>query len=216
MNTISASELIGSAWGTFKKRPWIFIGAIAVVVIVSVLIETIAGTFGKEGAGAFVGLLVSMVLSTFVGLGYTAFFLRAESAPEAAKLEDLWNPKQFWQYLGTEILVGVVVMVGIILLIIPGIIFAVMFLFAQYLVVDRGLGPIQAMKESMRITKGERWELFLFLLVCLILNILGALLLLVGLLVTVPVTMLAIVHAYRLLSHRVPESAAAPLPTPAA
>jgi uncharacterized membrane protein len=73
-------------------------------------------------------------------------------------------------------------------------------MFVPYIVIDRGLGPIEAMKESWRVTKGHKWQLFLLFLALIGLNILGAIALIVGLLVTIPITMLAAAHAYRTLT----------------
>jgi uncharacterized membrane protein len=74
------------------------------------------------------------------------------------------------------------------------------FFFSFFLVVDSNSDPINALKESWRITKGNKWRLFLLSLVVLILNVFGMLLFLVGLLVTFPVTWLAATHAYRTLA----------------
>jgi hypothetical protein len=90
---------------------------------------------------------------------------------------------------------------GLVLLILPGIIFA-MFMFANFIVVDRELGPIEAMKESSRITRGKRWTLLWLSLAILVINLLGLIALVVGLLVSVPVTWLALAHAYRLFAGR--------------
>jgi uncharacterized membrane protein len=85
-------------------------------------------------------------------------------------------------------------------LIIPGIILSMGLAFVPYLVVDRGLGPIEAIKESWRITKGHKWQLLLLFLALLGLNLLGLVALLIGIFVTVPITMLAFAHAYRTLN----------------
>ncbi|MFH0792198.1 MAG: DUF975 family protein, partial [bacterium] len=71
----------------------------------------------------------------------------------------------FWKYLASSLLYGLIVFGGMILLIIPGIIWAYKFFFSQYLVIDKGLGPIAALKESSRITKGHKWNLFVFSLI---------------------------------------------------
>jgi len=94
---------------------------------------------------------------------------------------------------------------------VPGIILALAFIFSSYLIVDKGKGPIEAMKESWRITKGHWWKLFLLVLAIIGLNILGFILLLVGLLVTIPVSMIALSHAYRTFEHGASEMA--PVPT---
>ena len=69
-----------------------------------------------------------------------------------------------------------------------------------YLVMDRGLGVTESLKESRRITYGNRLKLLLLGLALVGINIVGFFLLIVGLLVSIPVSMLAGVHAYRTLS----------------
>lgn len=50
------------------------------------------------------------------------------------------------------------------------------------------------------MTKGSWLSLFLLGVVLAVINIVGALLLMIGLLVTIPISMLAMVHVYRTLS----------------
>jgi uncharacterized membrane protein len=85
------------------------------------------------------------------------------------------------------------------LLIVPGIIFGLMFMFATFIVIERELGPIDAMNESHRLTRGHKWQLFGFVLLLVLVNLLGLLALLVGIFVSIPVSTLAFVHAYRVL-----------------
>ena len=100
------------------------------------------------------------------------------------------------------ILTALAIALGFLALIIPGIILSMGLAFVPYLVVDRGLGPIEAMKESWRITKGHKWQLLLLFLALLGINLLGILALIIGIFVTVPITMLAFAHAYRTLNAR--------------
>lgn len=73
-------------------------------------------------------------------------------------------------------------------------------MFSTFLVVDRGLGPLDALKTSMELTKGNRWPLFGFALLTALIVALGVLALGVGLLVAIPIVGLATAYAYRLLS----------------
>jgi uncharacterized membrane protein len=71
-------------------------------------------------------------------------------------------------------------------------------------VIDRDLGPIKAMKESKGITRGNKWPLLGFLLLLTLINLLGLIVLVVGLLVSIPISWLALVHAYRTLAGAAP------------
>ena len=105
----------------------------------------------------------------------------------------------FSKYILSLIIYGLIVLAGLILLIIPGIIWAIKFQFFGYFIVDKGLGPIESLKQSAKITKDTKWTLFLFGLLSGLINLLGALLLLVGLFATVPTTMMAKAFVYRKL-----------------
>lgn len=212
MPALSVGDCISYGWETFKKRPWLLIGAL----LLAMIIASVPGMFGPQPeigpdgklipppvtASHLIATLASIVVSIFVGIGLTTFALRAHDNIESAQIADLWNPDPFWRFLGAHILTTVVVVIGFIAFIIPGVILAVGLGFVPYLVVERGLGPIQAMKESWRITKGYKGQLFLLLLALLGISLLGMLALVIGIFVAAPVAMIAFTHAYRTLSTR--------------
>lgn len=213
MNTFSIGESLTFGWETLKKRPLMIIGAFAVAFIVSTVISTLLDP-GKDAPLTLMTFLMgaaSFIVGLMVELGLTTFSLRAHDSVETVQINDLWNPGAFFRYVIGQVAVGLIVIVGLILLIVPGIIFALMFLFTSYLIVDKHMKPFDAIKESMRITKGHKWQLFLFVLTIIGINILGLLALAIGLLVSIPVSMLAVVHVYRKIEHAASEIT--PVPT---
>jgi len=88
---------------------------------------------------------------------------------------------------------------GTILLIVPGVIWAVKFQFFSYFIIDKGLGPIEALKKSSAITKGVKWNLLGFDLLIGGIALLGVLALLIGLLAAIPTAMIAMAFVYRKL-----------------
>lgn len=209
----STGSALRFGWETFKKRPWFFVGSTVVILLASGLINTFSNAIdgvvgGSAEAPTLVGIAVNLGLGTLLSMGATAFYLSAQDNPETVDLSLLWRPQPFWKYLGASILFGLAVAVGFVLLIVPGIIVALMFMFTTFIVIDRGLGPIEAMKESRRITYGHKWSLLGFTLMLVLINLLGVIALVVGLLVSIPVSSLAVAHAYRVLSGRTPQDAA--------
>lgn len=82
----------------------------------------------------------------------------------------------------------------------PGIYLAVRLQFYKFLVIeDENLGPVDALKKSMKMTDGHFWKLLGFMFSLIILNILGVLLFKVGLLITIPVSMIASTYLYKKL-----------------
>ncbi len=211
MKEFSVKECLTFGWKTFRLRPWFFIGATAVLLLAGVIArlpDTLTHSNNPHlTVLSIVGVVVTILLSILISMGKTAFYLRAHDAPESVALYDLWHPRPYWKFVGAGILTSVAVVVGFILLVVPGIILLVMTCFVLYLVIDREMGPIEAFKESIRLTKGNRRSLFLLGLAILGINIVGFCLLLVGLLVSIPVSGLAAARAYRRLSGNVRSTA---------
>jgi len=66
------------------------------------------------------------------------------------------------------------------LLIVPGIIFACRLAFVRYLVVDRNMDPVSAIKESWRMTRSHAWDIFALGLLAIPITIAGLICLGVG------------------------------------
>jgi hypothetical protein len=79
--------------------------------------------------------------------------------------------------------------------------FAIRYSMARLVVID-GAGALESLSKSTALTSGVKWRIALFMLAILGLNILGLLALLVGLLVTIPVSFLAFAHVYLWLKER--------------
>jgi hypothetical protein len=139
------------------------------------------------------------VLLLVVRMGLTRIALRF-CDNERGRFTDLFSCfPLFFKFLIGLILYSLIILVGTLLLIIPGIIWAIQFRFFEYLIVDKGLGPIEALRKSAAITKGAKWDLFLLDLLFTLLHLLGGICLLVGLFATIPTTTVAMAFVYRKL-----------------
>lgn len=88
------------------------------------------------------------------------------------------------------------------LLIVPGIIWALKFQLYGYFVVDENKDPLEALKASFCITKGEKWNILLLGILIGLLNFAGALFFGIGTFVTASITMIAMAYAYRELNKK--------------
>ena len=201
--TISVKECISNGWSTFKTRPWFFVQAGAIVAGITIVIGMVEDALQivtGEAVMAVITSVESLVTTTLFSIGTTALYLTAHRNSQDASFGQLWNPAPFWRYLGITLIGGILTILGLILFIVPGIIIAIAFSFSGILVIEKGMGPIAALKESARLTRGHRMELFKLGLASLGINILGALALLVGLFVAIPLTSIAFIHAYRAIA----------------
>jgi uncharacterized membrane protein len=147
-------------------------------------------------------------LQFVVGIGLIKISLKlcSEETPE---FNDLFSFKGFfWRYLGGSLLLAITVMVGFMLFVIPGIIWAIMFQFYAFLIIDRNLGIMDSFKHSVEVSKSVRWKLLGFGLLLAVINYLGLLVFLIGLFATIPTTMLAYAWVYRKLLDQTPQAAA--------
>lgn len=91
--------------------------------------------------------------------------------------------KNYLNIVLANLLMIALIGIGIVCLIIPGIIIACRLAFTPYLVMDRGLDPIQAVEESWRLTRGHGWTIFFMAFVCIFIMIGGFICLIFGALV---------------------------------
>jgi uncharacterized membrane protein len=87
------------------------------------------------------------------------------------------------------------------ILIIPGIIFAIVFQFYAYVIAEHPqVRAVDALRRSAQITRGARIRLLGLAAVLLLLNVAGAFLCFVGLIVTYAISATALAYVYRLLT----------------
>lgn len=213
-NLFSKKEAVRFGWAAMKNNLVFFV----VFLIAAWVLRGIFSSLGSNVRGSlfyasgFLFSIVNFVVSTFVNMAETKISLRLSSAPGmTASIDDVWSAyPRFLSYLIGTILYALIVMCGFILLIVPGIVWAVKYSMFGYLIIDRDMPPVAAIKKSGEITMGAKWELFKLWLVFLGIIILGALALGVGLFAAYPTVLVAHAYVYRKLVGSSPTTEAAP------
>lgn len=111
------------------------------------------GTGEYEIAGIAVEL--AFTLGALVG-GY----LLLEAMLKRAGLLHHHGPRRFFAYVGQGILIGLGVLLGMMLLIVPGVILAVRWAIASPLLVGSGAGAVDGIKASWEMTRGHGVKIF--------------------------------------------------------
>jgi len=213
----SIKEALSFGWETFKKYPWFLIGITLTVVVLPYLIQYLLQLPFQSNPppiGAdldprytqewnpmmLISTIVSSLLSAYLTIGTIRISLKLADGKKT-EFKDLYSAKAetFIRYVIGGLLYSLIVIAGIILLIIPGIIFAIKYQYYNYLIVDKSLSPFDAIKKSGKITQGYKWNLLLFGFVIGVVTLLGLFALVVGILVAAPVTGLAQAYVYRKL-----------------
>ena len=91
---------------------------------------------------------------------------------------------------------GVLTVLGFLCLILPGIFLCVAWLFTLPLVIDKRLDFWPAMRVSLKTISKHWWKFLGFLIILALVNLGGLLLCLVGVFITLPVSLAALMYAY--------------------
>lgn len=191
MHTFSIGESFGRGWTIFKKHVSLLLLAGLVTLILN----------GAQKGRGVIGALF-FIVSLLAQIGLIKIYLKLLDGENAKAGEIFAHGELFIQYLVVYLLYAAGFVIGLILLIVPGIWFGLTYTFAPVLVVDKKLGLKAAFRESARLTRGHRGKICLLILAIIGANILGAICLVVGLLVSIPVSTLAYLAVYRKLEGR--------------
>jgi uncharacterized membrane protein len=108
--------------------------------------------------------------------------------------------KGFGFFLATLLailLIGIFTALGALACIIPAFVISAMYLFTYLFIIDRKMDFWPAMQASHEIVKGDYFGYTMFFLALILLQLLGILACIVGILVTIPVMFAAVTVAYR-------------------
>ncbi len=191
--------LIKHAWELVKKNAKLIALLMVAFVVYQIVQGFVQGFFGEGLLAALVSIAFT-VLTLFLEIGFIKIILKLVDG-QKAEITELWAyPQYLLRMIGASIVYGIIVMVGFILLVIPGIYLALRLQFYSYYIVDKNAGAMDSLRMSWKATDKNVINVFLFMLILIALNILGAIVLLVGLLVTIPVSFIAVTLLYRKLS----------------
>lgn len=211
-NQFSIDRTYNFAWGKFKEKPLFFIGLGILSCVLGAMGEnqdfanyTVNEGFSTDGFTLLNAL--AMILSTYLSLGVWKISINHIRGDEV-QLNDLFTISfgQFIHYVIASIINLIVVVLGLILFIIPGIHIACRLMIMPGYIIDRNESFDVALKSSWNATKGYTVKLFLWMLLACFIFIVGLIALIVGVFAAIPVISLALAYIYVQLSDEsVPE-----------
>lgn len=192
---IQPLDIFKKSWQIFKANYLVFWQIVAWLLAPAVLLGLL-GLLDQKLGSAFlnysvpiylalsalafiIGLWVNIVLARLI---FNA--LRQTSVDKKILTREAWRDTV--SYLWISILVGLIALVGLILLVIPGLIFAVWYSFALLIFVLEGTKGYEALKKSKALVSGRfwlvvwRWIVPYFIYSVILVVIVGAPALLVG------------------------------------
>jgi hypothetical protein len=202
---LDVGSAISYGWKKFTEHAAAFIILVLAVFVALVVLNILQNLLTPEGGG-FIGVIWSLALSAVVFV--ITFIIQAGvyraglgvTRGEAPNVSMLTQTDNIGAYILTVIVVGLGFLVGLILCIIPGLIWLIFTAYAPILALDKGVGPGAAISQSINWVKNDFGRVFLILLVSWLVYIAGAILCGIGLLVSIPVALVAMIYSYRALN----------------
>jgi len=161
----SPSAILREAWIIYKKKIKTFLGIMLIPVVVSLAFSLLL--FGAMGLSAPDGFEIGLGLSITFGIIATVvsiilytwaqialiYAIREEISVKGAYLRAKQKLVSCWW---VSFLVGLITVGGVIFLIVPGLIFAIWFSFAVFVLIEEDLKGMDALLKSKKYVTG-RW-----------------------------------------------------------
>lgn len=183
LRSLGLGEVLGGAFATIRRYPGLLIGSTTVVLVLANalglflmlpavddlqrLTESGRRPTTEEFLPIFTGVLVGFLASTLGQVFLTGLATIVTGRAVIGKpitLGQAWTElrPRILPLLGTSILIGICVAVGVVLCILPGIWIAVLFSLATPALVLEGLTVRQAFTRSKELVRGAWWSTFGF------------------------------------------------------
>ncbi|OGZ17723.1 MAG: hypothetical protein A2Z78_00220 [Candidatus Nealsonbacteria bacterium RBG_13_36_15] len=193
-------DLFNRAWQIYKERFWVFVGIIVLPTLIVfgialfitlqfISISETGQSFFSSTALLFGGPIIILVAIIVNLWAWVALLYAIKESKDKIGIRESfakgWH--KIISYLWISILTGVITLGGFLLLIVPGIIFAVWFSLAKYVLVVENLTGTKALFRSKQLVSGCWWEvLWRFITIGIIAIIISIFIDFVGRLIGVP------------------------------
>ncbi len=208
---LDAGEAFSYGWKKFQEHWQAFLVMVIVVVLISIVASllvfvAILPAMSGSSAGAAIGIVLTVaavIALIAVNFIVQAGVLRAGlgvTKGVAPNLSMLTDTTHLGTYIGTTLLISLASFVGFILCVLPGLAVVVFCAYAPFIALDKGVGPVEAIQQSVDMVKNNLGPVLLVLLLSYAVYYVGSLACYVGLLVSIPVALVMLAHSYRALA----------------
>ncbi|MDH6313520.1 putative membrane protein [Parabacteroides sp. PFB2-10] len=197
--TFTISEVFSTSWKCLKQNIWILVGLLVGYMIIAGILNMFM-TPTELTIGTVVVSLISIILQLIFQLGYIKNLFQALDGIEPQFSAYGQQASKILNAFVASLIAGVAMLIGLVLFIIPGFYIGIRLSFFSCFIVEENAGPIEALKKSWELTKGQVLPLFVLLLVMIGIILIGVILLGIGVLVAAPLVALMSCYVFRKLN----------------
>ena len=183
----SIGALIDTAWQKTngnKGTIWLGILIFIVILIPTSVVTEIA--FGSSIGGKFLSQIIQTLISAPLTVGLYLMGIKIAASQPTSPSEVIAYFKSIVPLAITMVLMYLMIFIGLVLLVIPGIYLAVAYGMALQLVAEKNLSPWQAMEASRKAITHKWFKIFGLYLVCVVLMAISAIPFGIGLVWSLP------------------------------
>jgi len=190
--SFTISQVVGEAWGLVKGFKLTFWGAFLLLMLANLAFGLLAVPFQGNVVLTAAIQIVSMALGYILNAGLIMLSVHRAAGFKVEAMQITSYLSQGGRIVLLNVLVLLLVLLGLMLFVLPGIYLMVAYIFAIPLLLDKKMGIWEAM-EASRKTVTHKWFSFLAVLcVAVLIAIMAALLLGVGLVWAMPTVLLIV------------------------
>lgn len=161
------TQVISDGWQILKVNFFPIIGSFLLYLVISGGVS-----FGLRKL-SFVGPIISHLIAGPLIVGWSWYCLCKIRKQEISPIALFEGFKIFLPALGAYLLITILTILGLIALIAPALILFSAYALTYFFIIDKKMGPWEAMKASFNITKGYRWRILAVTVLCYFIGILG-------------------------------------------
>lgn len=184
-------EILEKGWEMFKAKPLFHLGFMVVIGGT----QAIFNYFLED----FLFIYTIFLAPAFI----VGFYLVGNkiSQGDYFDFQNYFDGFKYWlPVVIVNLFTGLLSVVGLIFLIVPGIYLLVSYMFSLLFVIFGGFDFWESMEYSRKLVTANWWKFFAFGLVLLLINLAGLLALIIGVFITVPVTYLSVYALFEQLT----------------
>ena len=194
------SEVFSTSWKYTKSQIWVLAG----LFIGYFILSSIISLFGMPAQGSMVGKIVVNLISAIIGcvfmLGYLKNMFQTLDGEEPQFSAYGQQSRKIITYFVAALIFAIVVAIGTVLLIVPGIYLALRLQFYAAYIVEEDCSIMESLQKSWNLTEGQVMPLFLLALAMIGIALIGCILFFVGIFVAAPLIYMMQCYTFRKLN----------------
>lgn len=204
----SIGAVISEAWDKTRGAKWtihlgflfVFLVMMGLMVVLGLLSALLIGETQDPSGSAVLPLIIQLVVNLIMLPMMAGIMIlgikRSVDAPIKSGSVFAYFSKMIPLFL-TMILMYIMIIIGFLLLVLPGIYLSVAYYMAMPLVVEKGMSPWQALETSRKAVTRRWFSVFFFFIILSIIVFISAIPLGIGLIWTMPLMIIAFGVLYR-------------------